>query len=364
MQFVFLIVIALVALGGYYIHQSLAYLVPNWRWLLCGVNVANLLGIGSMFVGFLSRDVLPIWLLRPLVVYGTSWIFIFLYTLMAMFLLSILRLIPMLRPHLFDNRGVVVLLGGVITSIFIYGNWHYHRKERVALDLKIDKPLNTRLKIVALSDMHLGYTIGKNEVARWVDMINQEDADLVFIAGDLVDGDIRPVLEAGMQHELSRLRARLGIYAILGNHEYIGREAREGSVFSQTPIKLLRDEAILINNSFYIVGRDDRTNPDRLPLAQLLEDLDSTKPILLLDHQPYNLGESARLGVDLQLSGHTHRGQVFPVNLLVDRIYEQSHGYLRKGKSHFYVSSGLGIWGGKYRIGTQSEYVVITLQGY
>lgn len=363
MQFVFLIITALVALGGYYIHQGLAHLAPHWVWLRWGVSVANALGIASMLVGFLLRDALPTSLLRVLVVYGTSWLFVFLYTLMAMLLFTALRLIPQLRPHLVDSYGVTIVLVLGIVSVFIYGNWRYHTKERVELDVKIDKPLSQSLKVVALSDMHLGYTIGRGEVARWVDMINQERADLILIAGDVVDGDTRPVLEAGMQQELSRLKARLGVYAVLGNHEYIGDEAHEGKVLSQTSIKLLRDEAVLVDNALYIVGRDDRMNPNRAPLAHLIEGLDSTKPIVVLDHQPYELGESARLGVDFQLSGHTHRGQVFPVNLVVDRMYEQAHGYLRKGNSHFYVSSGLGIWGGKFRIGTQSEYAVITLHG-
>jgi predicted MPP superfamily phosphohydrolase len=85
--------------------------------------------------------------------------------------------------------------------------------------------------------------------------------------------------------------------------------------------------------------------------------------IILLDHQPYHLEEAEQNGVDLQLSGHTHRGQIFPINLVTDRVYEKSHGYLRKGNSHIYVTSGIGLWGGKFRIGTQSEYLVMEMAG-
>jgi predicted MPP superfamily phosphohydrolase len=97
-------------------------------------------------------------------------------------------------------------------------------------------------------------------------------------------------------------------------------------------------------------------------LKQLTDPLDKTKPIIVLDHQPYNLEDAEAAGIDLQLSGHTHRGQIWPISCITDAMYEKSHGYLKKGNSHIYVSSGLGLWGGKFRIGTQSEYVVIDLK--
>ena len=116
-------------------------------------------------------------------------------------------------------------------------------------------------------------------------------------------------------------------------------------------------------DQLYIIGRDDESNPQRKSLSQLTAGLDRSKPILLLDHQPHHLEQAQQAGIDFQLSGHTHRGQVFPINLIVDRMYERSHGYHRRGHTQYYVSSGIGIWGGKYRIGTQSEYVVIQLSG-
>ena len=113
-----------------------------------------------------------------------------------------------------------------------------------------------------------------------------------------------------------------------------------------------------------MVGRDDRTNDaNRKSIKELTKDLDNTKPILLMDHQPYHLDRTAAAGVDFQLSGHTHRGQIFPINLVTDNVYEKSHGYLQKGNTHIYVSSGLGLWGGKFRIGSQSEYLVLTISG-
>jgi predicted MPP superfamily phosphohydrolase len=149
----------------------------------------------------------------------------------------------------------------------------------------------------------------------------------------------------------------------MGNHDYIANANRTIPFIKSTGIHLLRDEAILVDSAIYIVGRDDRSNPHRKPIKEILKGLNTNKPLILLDHQPYHLEEAANAGVDFQFSGHTHRGQVFPINLITDAIYEKSHGYLKKGNTNIYVSSGLGIWGGKFRIGSQSEYVVINLQG-
>lgn len=130
----------------------------------------------------------------------------------------------------------------------------------------------------------------------------------------------------------------------------------------QAGINMLRDSSVLIDSCFYVVGRDDRSNPNRKPLKELIEPLDKSKFLVVLDHQPYHLEEAEQAGVDLQFSGHTHRGQVWPVSFVTDRIYEVSHGYKKKGNTNIYVSSGIGIWGGKFRIGTQSEYVVIDIK--
>ena len=125
-------------------------------------------------------------------------------------------------------------------------------------------------------------------------------------------------------------------------------------------------EATVIDSSIVVIGRDDRTNMRRKPVKELVSDaatLTTSNPIftILLDHQPYNLDRSEAAGVDFQLSGHTHRGQVWPLSWITDHIYECSWGSHQRGNTQYYVSSGIGIWGGKFRIGTQSEYVVATI---
>jgi predicted MPP superfamily phosphohydrolase len=193
-----------------------------------------------------------------------------------------------------------------------------------------------------------------------VDLINAEHADFILVAGDIIDISTRPLVEEEMAKEFRRLNAP--VYACLGNHEYYSNEPKARRFYQEAGIRLLQDSCAA-EGALCIIGRYDRTNSHRKPTAKILSNLDLRHPIILLDHQPYHLKESERAGVDFQLSGHTHRGQVFPINIITDVIYECSHGYHRLGRTHYYVSEGIGLWGGKFRIGSKSEYTVVTLKG-
>ena len=159
------------------------------------------------------------------------------------------------------------------------------------------------------------------------------------------------------------MKAPMGIYMVPGNHEYIsGIEACESFV-SGTRITLLRDSMAVLPGGLQLVGRDDRSNRNRLPLDTLLAGADMTRPVFVLDHQPYDLAQSDSLGVDIQVSGHTHRGQIWPLNWLTDALYEQSHGSRKWPHSHIFVSSGLSLWGPPFRIGTRSDMAVLHISG-
>ena len=298
-------------------------------------------------------------------IYGlsTSWFFILLYLFLGLLVLDLLRLmIPAMRPWFLHSWKGTLLLLVPVALLFLYGYFHYRSKAIVSLDLKVERPLKRPLRIVAVSDLHLGYTIGPREAAGWVELINAQQPDVVLIAGDIVDNSVRPLWESGTAAVLRGIKAPLGVYACMGNHDWLAGVEKSAQFMHESGIRLLRDEAVMVDSAFYIVGRDDRTNLRRASLRHLTEGLQTDLPVILLDHQPYHLEEAEAVGIDFQFSGHTHRGQVFPINLITDAIYECSHGYLRKsGRTHVYVSSGLGIWGGKFRIGSQSELVVATL---
>ena len=228
------------------------------------------------------------------------------------------------------------------------------------INLTTDKHLEKPLKVVMLSDIHAGYHNRRAEVGRWVDLVNAESPNLVLIAGDMIDGHARSVMEYGTLEELKRLNAPA--IACLGNHEYITGIDQSVSLIEQAGITLLRDEAVTIAG-VTIIGREDRSNYLRKSVKTLMQGVDRNRFIIMLDHQPYNLEETEHNGVDLQLSGHTHHGQVWPMNWVTHALYECDYGMWKRGKTTYYVSSGIGLWGGKFRIGTSSEYVVINISG-
>lgn len=371
MKILFFVTFLLLFLGGnYYVFYRTWTVIPTSNIVrICLIILAVIL-IGSLFLTFLAGEHFPICVTSVLYTIGTSWIFIFLYFLIYNLVVDLVRatrLIPKntLSHYTQDNWLSFALMVGFIGLLMLCGYLKYRIKERVELPITVNKTLYQKdsLKIVALSDLHLGYNIGKKELQSWVKLINREEPDIVLIAGDIVDNSIRPLLDADLAADFREIKARYGVYAVMGNHDYMAGVANSAKFMADANIKLLRDETVLIDSTFYIVGRDDKTNPARKPLNQLMTAVDKTKPVILLDHQPYNLEEAEQNGVDFQFSGHTHRGQVWPISLITDAIYEDSYGSLQKGDTYVYVSSGIGIWGGKFRIGTQSEYTVVNLKG-
>lgn len=324
-----------------------------------GVIVLMLLALCCMVFQFKS-DSVPLGMATAMYEIGNSWLVIMFYLLMAFLLLDIGRLVHLVPATWLKSNGITSLaLTGIMLVTFVAGNIHYHNKQRKEINLTTGKRLKRPLKIVMLSDLHAGFHNRRAEVGRWVDMINAEQPDLILIAGDIIDGNVRPLLAQGTAEELQRLNAPT--LACLGNHEYITGIDKALDLLGKTGIRILRDESVNIGN-VTIIGREDRSNRSRKSVEQLLQGVTPDDYIILLDHQPFNLGEAEQNGVDLQLSGHTHQGQVWPLNWVTKKMYECDYGSLKRGKTDYYVSSGMGIWGGKFRIGTDSEYVVINVK--
>ena len=325
-----------------------------------------LLGVGSfllLFINFGRRfDGLPLPVAQAFYEIGTSSLFVMLYLVMLFLVLDLGRLVRLVpRSWLCQNGWTAAAILVAMVGIFLYGNIHYKNKVRVTLDLKTDKPLVHDYKIVMMSDLHIGYHNPRRELARWVDLVNAEHPDFILIAGDIIDGSIRPLIEERMAEEFRRLQAP--VYACLGNHEYYSGIPEARQFYRDAGIRLLIDDSVVVDSSIVIIGRDDRTNMRRnvVPTASPTAPGGTLPYSILLDHQPYNLDRTERAGIDFQLSGHTHRGQVWPISWITDAIYECSWGSYQRGNTRYYISSGIGIWGGKFRIGTQSEYVVATL---
>jgi len=343
----------------WHVYQLLP--LPTWgKWL---VVVLMALAFGMLFVSLGRRlDEMPMTLATIVYEIGTSSLIVLLYLFMLFVVLDLGRLchlVPaaLLKNSLWGSVGVI----GVMLVTFIYGGLHYHNKVREEITLTDGENKTAKPKtIVMMSDLHLGYHNQRPELHRWVEMVNAEKPDLILIAGDIIDRSIRPLEEQQMWEEFRQLKAP--VVACLGNHEYYAGQPNSLSFYEKAGIHLLKDE-VLVMGDLSIVGRDDRTNLRRKSVKALTAHVDSSKYVILLDHQPYHLEAAEESGVDFQLSGHTHHGQVWPISWITESIYECAFGSHERGNTHYYVSSGIGIWGGKFRIGTRSEYVVARLKG-
>jgi predicted MPP superfamily phosphohydrolase len=370
----FLIVILSVYFSiNYYILLRGWQAMPHIPWIKTTYSIIGIFLLLSFIIGMLLESHMSVKMAGIFQHIGTTWLFALFYLLLSVLFFDILRLcnhwwniFPSLITQNYKLVKPIAFFASIIltVSIFIIGNYNFNHPKIVNLNLKVNKtvPGYKQLKIVAASDLHFGFIIGKEQAQRYVNEINAQKPDLILLPGDIFDRDIRPVIVQNIDEDLRKLSSPLGVYAILGNHEHFENIKEDKDFLTKSNIKILQDSTVCINNLFYIIGRDDQSNRKRLPLNTLMQGIDHTKPIINLDHQPQHLEVAAQNGVDLQISGHTHDGQIWPFNYLVNAIYEIGHGYLLKNKTHIYVSSGLGIWGPLLRVGTQSEIVCITLE--
>ena len=324
------------------------------------------------FAFIILHKYVPYGLAKCIDIICSAWPVIFLYLLMAVLLIDLLRLVNhfvpffpagLQQPTAQTKLWVLATVVCLLTGIFAAGYYRFSHPKTVELALTVDKNLERPLRVVMVSDLHLGYGIGAKRLQSYVDKINALQPDLLLIAGDLLNSYLEPVKHQHMDEILRKLQAPLGCYVVLGNHEYIGGGLEETVPYLEgAGLRVLRDELVELPVGLTIVGRDDRSNAQRASLESLMADSDPRRAYILLDHQPYHLSAAEQQGVDLMLCGHTHQGQVWPGSQVVKMMYELPYGYMQRGNTHYYVSSGLGIWGPPFRIGTHSELVLIDLQ--
>ncbi|MCH1624049.1 metallophosphoesterase [Ferdinandcohnia quinoae] len=304
----------------------------------------------SIFVSVFSTWV-------PLILIGYYWLILVGYSLILLPLANILY-------FLIRKKGIRWIGSSVLSIylfIFIFGTYNAWnpivRNYSIAIDKNIERE---ELNILLVSDFHLGSIVGKNHLQRFVDIVDETKPDIILIPGDLINDNIEPFKKENMADIMKKIKAPLGVYASLGNHDYYGNDDEEiVKTMEKLGIKVLTDESIMIEDEFFIIGRNDPTDENRKKMSTLVSGLDKTKPLMMLDHQPTELGIAEDNGVDLILSGHTHRGQVAPANLITNMLFENDWGYLKKGKLHSFVSSGFGTWGPPLRIGSQAEVMMI-----
>ncbi|TRZ90326.1 metallophosphoesterase [bacterium] len=255
--------------------------------------------------------------------------------------------------------GLGVVVGGYVNAL--------HLRLRT-IEIDIDKPAGAgfrTLNIAMASDIHLGTITGSRRLERIVGRLNALEPDIVLLPGDIVDESVSRAEEEKMISCLRSIQAPLGVFSVPGNHEVYGGLEKNLEYLRRGGVRVLQDEAVLVDGAFVLAGRKDPTvlqsKERRMPIREILEKTgaDPKLPIILLDHQPVRLVEAVDAGIDLQLSGHTHAGQLFPLNLINKKIWEKYWGYLRKGKTQYYISCGVGTWGPPVRTGSIPEIVRI-----
>ncbi len=304
---------------------------------------------------------------------GSFWLAAMLYFLVAVVLFDVLRLVnylipffPQILTNSYEKTKLWLFYGttGVVFIAVLAGFINARTPVVRTQTVHIAKSANglKQLNAVLLSDIHLGTIIGNGHFEKIVDKVQALHPDIILLAGDVLDEDLEPVLRQNIGETLRRLNAPLGVFAVMGNHEYIGGAEPAYKYLTSHGLQIVRDSVVKINYSFYIIGREDRdklrfAGQQRMSLEELVAKTDPTYPVILMDHQPYYPEKAADAGIDLQVSGHTHHGQLWPLNHVTSAIFAISRGYAKIGNTHFYVSNGVGTWGPPVRIGNRPEIV-------
>ncbi|MDF1550321.1 MAG: metallophosphoesterase [Bacteroidales bacterium] len=307
---------------------------------------------------------------------GSVWLAFFFYLLLFVVIVDIFRIFQ----HFF-NIFPASLTSGLLSGnmLFVYalsfafmvtvGGYINARIPKIKeIDITIDKKQgeNRKLKIVLATDVHLGVILGNRRAEKLVEQINQQNADIVLFGGDLVDHNPIPVVKNNIGGHFETIKSRFGVFAITGNHEFIGNADVSADYFLKHGVKYLRDTIITIENILQIAGREDKeklrfAGLERKPLEDLQKDRDEKLPLILLDHQPVEYAQVENNGIGLMLSGHTHKGQLWPFGFFTNLLYENHYGLIKKGSTWFYTSSGYGTWGPPVRTSNRPELVVINL---
>jgi uncharacterized protein len=308
---------------------------------------------------------------------GSIWLAAMLYFFLVILLIDIVRLINLAFPiypdfiksnYVHFKYLLFVLITSVVALVVLAGFINARLPVINEVKIHIAKDANglEELNAVVLSDIHLGTLIGKSRLNKILDKVKDLNPDIILLAGDVLDEDLEPVLRQNIGETLKQLKAPMGVYAVMGNHEYIGGAEAAFQYLSSHGLTVIRDSVVRINDSFSLVGREDRdkerfTGRKRISLEQLIGMADNSLPVILMDHQPYYPEMAAELGVDLQLSGHTHHGQLWPLNYITSAVFTVSRGYKKMEDTHVYVSNGIGTWGPPVRIGSRPEIVQLRI---
>lgn len=300
-----------------------------------------------------------------------------LFTAAADLLALLLRLTPLSRRPAFRSRKTLRVVGCAVLAlsvcVSVYGVVNAATIDRTTNSVSFENGADDGMRIALISDLHLGSEIGSAQMCRVVEEVNACEADIVVIAGDVFNAEVEDCCDLDeTAAELRRIKSRLGVYAVLGNHDPSPEYPPLQAFFESAGIRLLNDETVAFSG-FTLVGRAESApihgdvSEGRKSLEELLAGADRSKPVIVIDHRPAGVDEAVAFGADLIMCGHTHRGQIFPANLIAAWTHGagRNYGHTVEGNTDVIVTSGVGYWGPPMRTASDAEVVLIQtdLQG-
>jgi len=361
--------------GGinFYIYRRVigsAALTGGWDW---GLKFGLLLLIAAFFLG---RSLGSIeWLATPLIWIGSVWFAVMAYALLLCLLIDVARVINWLAgwfPNWITSdllrAGRITLLSGIAVIGITLGLGYIASLKPTVKEINLTMPklpqTRNSYRIAYFADVHLGCLVGPARLERVVEQVNSLNPDLILIGGDVVDEPPKRLQWA--VEPLRRLKARDGVFAALGNHEFYDGLAESVELLQRAGMQVLRNSTYAIPGVICIAGLDDasaaRQFGQRLAsISEVIQDGDLVLPVVLLHHTPTRYKEAAEAGVDLMLCGHTHGGQLWPFDYITRAVYGVKRGFSRIKDMNFYLTTGAGTWGPPMRVGAAPEIVVFIM---
>jgi len=373
------LILGIFILSNYYIgrriYKNINYVLPlhkGFFWLFFIIFSSS-----YIFSRFIEKY-LPYKIAGILVTATSYWIIFFFYAFLFFLFLDFIAFLdkkidflPEFLKYKKDNRAVItVFLITIIMALGIFGTFQAKDLQVTEYTIETPKELKQNYTVVLISDIHISYQVGYEELKKIIDLANAQNPDYIFIAGDFFDGDWRTFYEEDINSLLKEFSPRKETYMVLGNHDnFMENSDIIPFLFGESGIKVLRDEKAVLNEDLLLVGRKDVTEgrerygeDTRIHLEELFKDENSELFSILMDHAPLEIYDAEKLGVNLQVSGHTHQGQIYPFGVITERYFPFDYGHLIRGDYHLIASSGVGTWGPPVRIGTKSEIVRINVK--
>jgi uncharacterized protein len=340
---------------GYKLYYTLIYLLVALIYPVTSLFTGREVGYVVGNLATISGYILPFYL------------YLFLSLLLFDILLLINRLariVPTdkLKTTNFKVAGLSAILV-ISIGVVIAGSYNFNTIQ--VTEYQVNTPRKSakidHLRICFVADFHLKNGVNVHYVEQVAAQILKINPDLMIFGGDIVEGSKEDASLEKFEEILREIHPRYGVFAIFGNHEFYGRQGK-GQFFEKAGMRLINDQVVVIDSSFNLVGRYDSQYRERKSLAELMRSVKVSLPVILIDHRPTELEQIGRAGVDISFSGHTHDGQLFPLNLILRNMYPLVWGHKKFSNTDSFVTSGIRLWGPPVRTVGKSEIVVVEVR--